>query len=164
MPTERTTTLRKDTAVPKPSDGEIPDGAADDGGPRRRRRGLLAVAVILVVAALAYFVVKPFPEAAPKPVQPKPGPIVQLDAVTMNLSGGHFLKLGLALQPTADAGEDLNGAKALDLAITLFSGRTLAELSSRDGREKAKSALVQSVTKAYEGKVYDLYFTTFVMQ
>src|SRR3712207_9079360 len=86
------------------------------------------------------------------------------DPITINLAGGHFLKLGLSLQATADAGEELSGAKALDAAIDLFSGRTIEDLAKRDGREKAKKALVHAVAELYENKVYDIYFTDFVMQ
>jgi flagellar FliL protein len=163
MRTERTTTRREDMKVPRTTDSDSPVDAGPGAGPARRRRALLVAPVIVLLAGLAFTFLKPSPAAGAAP-EPSPGPIVQLEPVTMNLSGGHFLKLGLALQPTAEAGEEVSGAKALDLAITLFSGRSLEELSSRAGREKAKATLVQNVTKAYEGKVYDVYFTTFVMQ
>ncbi|HYJ76075.1 MAG TPA: flagellar basal body-associated FliL family protein, partial [Kineosporiaceae bacterium] len=67
-------------------------------------------------------------------------------------------------QASADAGEDVSGAKALDAAIELFSGRTVDSLAGRDGREKAKAALVKEISERYEHKVYDIYFTDFVMQ
>ena len=63
-------------------------------------------------------VLKPKGDAsrAPPP-KPKPGAVVKLDPITVNLAAGHFLKLGLSLQASADAGEDVSGAKALDAAI-----------------------------------------------
>jgi flagellar FliL protein len=82
----------------------------------------------------------------------------------VNLAGGHFLKIGLALQEKVGGPADLNGAEALDLTIALFSGKTITELSEAKGREAAKAKLVASVAKAYENKVYDIYFTEFVMQ
>jgi flagellar protein FliL len=101
------------------------------------------------------------PGPPPKPI---PGAVVKLDEITINLAGGHFLKLGLSLQATANAGEDVSGAKALDAAIDLFSNKTIKDLATREGRESAKAALVKRVSELYEGKVYDLYFTDYVMQ
>ncbi len=119
--------------------------------------------VVLLAAAAFFFVLKPGSSQAQEKPKPVPGAVVQLEPITVNLAGGHFLKVGLALQPTAAAGE-VTGAQALDLAIELFSGRTIADLSSREGREKSKALLVREVARAYEDKVYDVYFTTFVMQ
>jgi len=53
---------------------------------------------------------------------------------------------------------------ALDAAIALFSGRTIEELAKREGREKAKRDLAKEVSELYEKKVYEIYFTDFVMQ
>ena len=64
----------------------------------------------------------------------------------------------------SDAGEEVSGAKALDAAIELFSGRSIDDLAKRDGREKAKKALVSEVSELYGHKVFDIYFTDFVMQ
>ena len=61
--------------------------------------------------------------AKPAPPKPTPGAVVKLDPITVNLAGGHFLKLGLSLQASADAGEDVSGAKALDAAIEQFTGK-----------------------------------------
>jgi flagellar FliL protein len=133
-------------------------------GRGRKKLIIIMVAVVLILAAAYVFVLKPKgekPGPAPKPV---PGAVVKLDPITVNLSGGHFLKLGLSLQATADAGEDVSGAKALDAAIDLFSNRTIKDLASREGREGAKAALVKRVSDLYEGKVYDIYFTDYVMQ
>ena len=101
-------------------------------------------------------------DAAPPP--PKPGAVLTLDPITINLAGGHYLKLGLALQATKTAKEDLDGSKALDLAITEFSNRSVAELSSTKARTAAKADLLKKVIKAYEKDVMDIYFTEFVMQ
>lgn len=92
------------------------------------------------------------------------GVVVELNPITINLADGHFLKLGIALQADVKAGEEVTGAKALDLAIAQLSGKTVTELSTKDGREKAKEHLVEAVTEAYEKEVYDVYFTEFVYQ
>ena len=100
-------------------------------------------------------------EAKPKA---EPGVVVPLDSVTINLADGHYLKIKIALQATADAEAEPDGAKALDRTITYFSDRKIAELSSAAGRKKAKEELVKEVGEAYEGEVMDIYFTEFVMQ
>ena len=138
-------------------------GEAKGGG--RKKLLVLVVLVVVALAAVYLLVLKPKgdgkPAAPPKPV---PGAVVKLDPITINLAGGHFLKLGLSLQASADAGEEVSGAKALDAAIDLFSGRTVESLARRDGREKAKAALIKEISERYENKVYDIYFTDFVMQ
>ena len=158
-----TTTDRKDpmaTTTAAPPTAE--DAGATKGGGRKKL--IVLVLVVVIAAAAAYLLVlKPKGKPGPPP-KPTPGAVVKLDPITVNLAGGHFLKLGLSLQATADAGEELSGAKALDAAIDLFSGRTIEDLAKRDGREKAKKALIEDVSELYEHKVYDIYFTDFVMQ
>jgi len=89
--------------------------------------------------------------------------VVVADKITINLANGHYLSLGLALQATADAGEDVPTAKAIDAAITEFSGKTVDELATAEGREAARKELTKAVKKAYDKKVYEVYYTGFVM-
>jgi flagellar FliL protein len=102
-------------------------------------------------------------EAAKEP-EPEPGEVVVMDAVTVNLKDGHYLKIKLALQATADAAHEPEGSKALDLAIDQFSEYEMGELSTTEGRHKAKEVLREHVKEAYHGDVMDVYFTEFVMQ
>jgi flagellar FliL protein len=102
------------------------------------------------------------PKAKPKPVA---GIVVPLDAITVNLADGHYLKIHLALQMTAAAGaEKLDGSAALDLTVAQFSNRPMADFASEEGRAKGKEILLKAVEKAYEDKIMDVYFTEFVMQ
>jgi len=137
-------------------------GQAKGGG--RKKMVTVALVALVAVAAVYMLVLKPKDAAAAPPPKPKPGAVVKLDPITINLAAGHFLKLGLSLQASADAGEEVPGAKALDAAIALFSGRTVESLAKSEGREKAKAALIKEVSERYENKVYDIYFTDFVMQ
>ena len=57
-----------------------------------------------------------------------------------------------------------DGSHALDLAISQFSGKSIAELADHKAREKAKEKLLHSVEEAYHHEVMDIYFTEFVMQ
>ena len=158
-----TTTDGKDPMATTTAAPPATEAAAPAKGGGRKKMMIIAVVALVAVAAAYMLVLKPKdkPGAPPKPT---PGAVVKLDPITINLAAGHFLKLGLSLQASADAGEDVPGAKALDAAIDMFSGRTVDSLAKRDGREKAKEALVKEVSDRYEHKVYDIYFTDFVMQ
>jgi flagellar FliL protein len=119
------------------------------------------VVVLLGGGAGGYFMFFTGPSTPPPP---KPGKVVPLDAITVNLADGHFLKLKLALQATSTAVADPDGSQALDIAISEFSNRPLAELASNAARDKAKASLREKINKAYKDEVMDLYFTEFVMQ
>jgi flagellar FliL protein len=143
---------------------------ADESRGGGKKRLILILAVVGAVAGAAFFFLKPGGGDAAAAGTPSPspsfaaGPVVTLDPITINLAGGHFLKLGMALQTTAGAGEEVAGAKALDAAIELFSNKPLDELADAKGREHAKEELVEEITHLYHGGVYDIYFTEFVMQ
>ena len=71
-------------------------------------------------------------------VQPEPGAVVALEAITINLDDGHFLKVSIALQATADAAHEPDGSKALDILISQFSNKSVAELSTQRGARGAE--------------------------
>jgi flagellar FliL protein len=119
-----------------------------------------------------------------------PGPIIRLDPLTMNLTDGHVLKVGLALEALAKPkdkematvvaalsasgeGHAASGsttspmegleAKALDLAIKDLGNKSYAELSAPHGRVEAQEELQKDISEAYHGDIVEIYFTTFVM-
>ena len=100
------------------------------------------------------------------------GELVTLDAINVNLQGGHFLRIAICLETHgSDSGGGHGGddvvfptAPAADLLLTTFSGRSVEELSSSDGREHVRQELLEAVIEKYDGEVYGLYFTEFVMQ
>ncbi len=105
------------------------------------------------------------------------GPVVKLDPITLNMSDGRFLRVGLGFQLTAEGAAtgheaakpdttDAAGeyARALDLAIDVLGGRNYQELVAPEGREAAKKELVEKLKHAYEGEIADVYFTEFVLQ
>ena len=104
----------------------------------------------------------------------KPGPIVTLEPITVNISGDRFLKIGLGIQlsgehagePAAhDADDPTKGfARALDLTIETFGGHSYEALATPEGRKKAKEELVEKLKDAYHEEVEGVYFTDFVMQ
>ncbi len=151
----------------KTADAEAKDGEKEAGkGGGKMKLILMVLPTLLLVGALAYFLfLKPAPEAAPaEEPPPEPGIVVVLEPVTINLASGHYLKLGMTLQATAAVAEAVDGSKALDAAIDLYSGMPIDEISSSDGREKSKDELIEKVKEAYEDEIYDIYYTTFVYQ
>lgn len=110
---------------------------------------VLLPTILLLAAAGWYFFLRSDAPAEVVLPTPTPGAVKTLDPITVNLAGGHFLKLGMAIQFDASAGEETDGSKALDLAITEFSGRTLDELATTEGRDKAKEELVARIKLAY---------------
>ncbi|MGI5236652.1 flagellar basal body-associated FliL family protein [Dactylosporangium sp. CA-139066] len=126
----------------------------------------IALAALIGGGAGGYMIFAPKKATAEPP--PTPGVVSVLDAITINLADGHYLKLKMTLQATTDAAEAPDGSKALDIAIELFSNRDQAGLLTSDGRDKAKKELVAKVVKAYtvekKKEVMDVYFTTFVIQ
>ena len=136
------------------------EGEEAPGGSKKKL--ILIVVALLVVGGAAYvFVLKP--KADPKKEKPVAGEVIALEPRQVNLEGGHYLKLGLALQGTADAHE-LEGSKALDAAISLFSGRSVEEVSRPAELKHLKEELRKELDHLYHGDVMDVYFTDFVTQ
>lgn len=126
--------------------------------------------LLLAIAAAVYFLVLAPKSGSAKPVvtpAPSPGLVVTVDAISLNLAEGHYLRLGIALQMTskvATAKEAPATAKAIDAAITLFSGHTVAEVSDPATREKLRAELEATLDKEYDGEVMGVYFTNYVTQ
>ena len=143
--------------------------AGADGDPKAKKKPPKKKLIIILAAVLvlggggagSYFMFFSGP-STPKP--PEPGEVVPLDAITLNLAEGHFLKIRIALQATAEAAHAPDGSKALDITIDLFSNRTVAELSTKDARDKVMGELREKIVEAYEHEVMDVYLTEFVMQ
>lgn len=156
------------------SGGAGGEEAGEAGGKKGKKKLFLIVGIVVALAAAAagYFLVLA-PKSAPKDgaeasaeatPEPKPGTVVKIDSVSINLAGGHYLRLGLALQLTADVKEAPETAHALDLAISLFSQQPVEQVTTAEGRDALKAKLLEQVKEAYEGEVMDLYFTDFVTQ
>lgn len=122
---------------------------------------LILVALLGVGGGVYWFMFKPAPEKK----EPEPGEVVALESIQINLAGGHYLKIGIALQATADAGHGPpDGSKALDSTIKLFSGKSMQELALPKQREHLKEKLLHELEERYHHEVIDVYFTEFVTQ
>ena len=133
----------------------------DEAAPKGKKKLIIIVLVaVLAVAAGAYFFLFSGSAKADAPV---PGTVMTLDPVAVNLAGGGYLKVGVALQltSTADA-KTMDGAKATDLVIATFSQAQPAEVTG--SRDVLKKALEKKIIKAYDGEVMGIYYTNYVTQ
>lgn len=145
------------------------DKKADAGEAPKSKKKLIIIIIVAVVVLAGggyggYLAFSPKKSTAKVTPKPTPGVVVVLDAITINLADGHYLKLKMSLQTTSDAGTTLDGSQAQDLAISQYSNVPEASLMSNTQREKTKAELLAKVEKAYDNKVMDIYFTTFVIQ
>ncbi len=144
------------TEVPAAEDA----ATTEETGPGRRKKVLLLLLVALLVAGAAWFFLL---RGGDEPAAPKPGEMLPLESTQINLAGGHYLKVGIALQLTEGAHE-VDGSKALDAAIELFSGRDVDELARPGTRQTLKKKLTAELEHRYHGDVMEVYFTEFVTQ
>jgi len=143
---------------------------AEAEAPAKKSKKKLMIIVLVVVLAVgggaAYVLLGKKGGGEPAAVPPpEKGAVLTIEPVSLNLAEGHYLRLGLALQLTKDAGEETpDTAAALDHAIALFSGHTIAEVSDPATRDALKAELVGQLDEVYEGKVMDVYLTNYVTQ
>jgi flagellar FliL protein len=142
--------------------GAAQEPAAEPPAKGGKKKLLIAVVLVIVLAGAGWwFLLRP---AASADAEPEPGEVLKLDAIQVNLADGHYLRIGLALQATTDAGGELDGSKALDATIDLFSGEEQAKLARRKYRTHLKGELEERLEEMYEGEVMGVYFTDFVTQ
>jgi flagellar protein FliL len=142
---------------PAKSESAADEAPAKAGG--KKKLVLILMVVLVAAAAGAYFFLF---SGTGKAAAPTPGAVVALDPVAVNLAGGGYLKVGVALQLTADAGEKVDGAKAQDLVISTFSLAKPADVNG--ARDAMKAALQKKIVDAYDGQVMAIYFTQYVTQ
>jgi flagellar FliL protein len=148
------------TTATAPAVTGVPEEEQSSGGGRRKKLVVAAVLLLVLGGAGYWFLLKP---SGPPP-PPEPGEVLVLDAVQVNLEGGHYLRIGIALQLVADVADAPDGSKALDATIDLFSGREITELSKAKERHQLKEELMEHLEHEYHGDVMEVYFTEFVTQ
>lgn len=137
-------------------------GKKAKGGKSKKKLIIIVVLVLgLAGAGYKFFLAKPG-KAGP----PVGGEIVQLDPETVNLSAGHYLKIAVAVQVVAgkSTAADFQGSHAEQLIIDEFSNRSVPSLSSNAARKKLAADLEKQIKKAYDGDVFTIFLTQFVMQ
>ncbi len=133
----------------------------------RSKKFVIAVVVALAVGGGAYKTLAP-KKAGP----PQPGQVVAMDATTLNLADGHYLKIAVAIQLVkgaggggkGSAGGEFSTSHAAELVIDEFSNLSVESLASNAARQKHTAHLLAQIQKAYEGEVFDIFLTQFVMQ
>jgi len=160
------------TATTGPGAAGAAAGAGEDGAKKSKKKLLLVLPLVLLLAggAVWFFLLRGSggEGAAAKKEEPKPGAVVALDSVNINLADGHYLKLKLALQASADVAEAPDGSKAQGIAGDQLTGMGMAELQTAKGRQHAQEKLTEAIVKAYTEEdtetVIDVYYPEFVSQ
>lgn len=156
-----TATTQRGAKAPTAAEG---GDAAQAPAKSKKKLIMIGAGVVLVAVAAWYFLLRsPAPADAAAP-PPTPGIVTPLDPISINLTDGHYLRLGIALQATIDAEKAPDGSKALDLAISTFTGQTVAALADPKKRDEMKHELEAKISEAYEKEVMGIYFTGFVTQ
>jgi flagellar FliL protein len=135
------------------------DASPAKQGGGKRKLIVVALLVVLLAGSAWWFVLRKPADAD----APKPGEVVALDPIQVNLAEGHYLSIGIALQ-AVDGAEEVDGSKALDAVIGLFSGRSVAELNRPKVRTQLKKELEHELADRYEEEVMAVYLTQFVTQ
>ena len=143
--------------------------AADEPVKKKGKKKKLVIVLVLVLVLVAGAKFMLGGKKAPTGVAaaPKPGPVVAIDAVTVNLAGGHYLRIGVAVQFTSkvSATAPPDGAMATDQTITFFTGQDPSPLETGAGLADAKKGLEAKIATAYpDDPIYDILFTSFVVQ
>ncbi len=86
-----------------------------------------------------------------------------MDDMTLNLTGGHYLRMKLALQTTKGTSEEFDSSEASQLIIDQYSNRTPEQLTGDAARKQMMAALVLKLQKAYPKKIIGAFYTEFVM-
>jgi len=148
------------SAPTKTRDKPETEEVAAKGG--KKKLLVIVAVVVLALGAGAYFFL--FSGSGEAKAAPTPGAVVALDPVAVNLAGGGYLKVGIALQLTADAGGTKpDGSKAIDLVISSFSQAQPADVVG--AREALKAALQKKIIAAYgDDVVMGIYYTDYVTQ
>lgn len=134
---------------------------AEAPAPGNKKRLVLVGLVFALVAGGFYWFQFRGGDAEAKP---EPGEVLMLDPVHINLSGGGYLKVGLALQFSAEAAGHgtPNGAHALDLTIDEFSHANPSDIANK--RQAMKKKLEKKIIDAYHHDVLAVYYTEYVTQ
>ncbi|MBO9523555.1 MAG: flagellar basal body-associated FliL family protein [Nocardioidaceae bacterium] len=136
----------------------MPPATEQAAPPKSRKKLVVIVVAVLALGAGGWWFMKPAP-AGP----PKPGEVVKLEPVQINLAAEHYLRIGIALQLVQGATE-ADGSKALDATIGVFSGLPMAEVNDPKHRVALKKELEKQLSELYEKDVMGVYFTEYVTQ
>jgi flagellar protein FliL len=172
-------------AAPADASGQ---GAADKGkkGKKAKKdkggRSNLVPAVVLAIgiAAGGYFVggsgaaaTTDAEESAAEADELEAGDVVELEAVTVNLANGRFLRVGVAVLTSAEF-ESVDDeprrfkpehqSRLRDQLIAMFAGRDVATLTGAENIEATKAEMLDRVNVVLDGHAFEVYLTEFASQ
>jgi flagellar FliL protein len=139
----------------------------------KKRSNLVPAIVVAVGLIVAAFLMKPAPapaeEKEAEEVEIIPGEMATIEPITLNLSDGHYLRLGVGVELVegVPAGEFLEGghaAKFKDLMIAEVGDLTVDQVTTSEGREALKETLRGGAHHLFEEEFSELYFTEAVVQ
>ena len=149
------------TAIPNaaPKAEEDKKSKSEATGKSGKKKLIMILVGVLAFGGGGYYLfLKPKPSGPPVP-----GDVVKLDAIQINLSGEHYLRLAMALQLVKGT-KEADTSKAADAAISLFSGLPMSEVNDPKHRELLRKELVKELGERYDGDVMGVYFTELVTQ
>lgn len=149
----------------KAADSAPGDGKGDKASGKKKKPSKKIVIILVLILAVGGFLgYKKLMPAKPQPAQP--GDVVALDATTLNLAGGHYLKVAISVQLVAGkaSATSFSTSQAAESVIKEFSDRSVPSLSSNAARDRLTTDLKSRIKKAYPGEVYDVFLTQFVTQ
>jgi flagellar FliL protein len=154
-----------DTKSPSSGAGKKAAAAAGNAAEKKpffKSKKFLIVLVLLLAGAGGGYKMMVKPKAGP----PQPGDVVSLDANTLNLADGHYLKIAISVQLVKGkaSATDFYTSKAAQAEIDVFSDRDVDVLNSPPGRRRLTAELAKRVKAAYPEEVYDVFVTQFVTQ
>ncbi|GIU89599.1 MAG: hypothetical protein KatS3mg010_0698 [Acidimicrobiia bacterium] len=96
-------------------------------------------------------------------------PVLEVDSITVNLAGDHYLKVGLGLELVEGVDAEMAkthglGLPARDLLIRELSNRPMEELRPADVRMEIQRKIGYELCKERPEEIRRAYFTDFVMQ
>lgn len=137
----------------------------DAKGGSKKKKILVVALVLLVFGGVAKFtVLAPTKSGKAATAKPVAGPVIPMDAMTLNLTDGHFLQIKLSIETVKGSPVTLDTSQASQLAIDEFSNRTMADLTGAPARTKAKNELLAKLKVAYPKQVMAVFYTGFAMQ
>lgn len=127
----------------------------------KSKKFIMILVAVLAVGGIGYKTFAP-KKAAP----PAGGDVVAVDPTTLNLQGGHYLKVAIAIQLVKGkaAATGFPTSQAAELTINEFSDRSVASLSSNPARQHLVTDLDAKIKAAYPGEVFQVFLTQFVTQ
>jgi flagellar FliL protein len=143
-------------------------------GKKGKRSNVLPALIIAGGLVVGGFLMKP--SAAPAAAEEEaaeeevvPGELVALESMTLNLSDGHYLRLGVALElvegvPAKEFEETGATKRFQDLVIDRVADLPSEQFSTAEGRDELKELLRDGGHELFEEEFFEVYLTELVVQ